>query len=71
MKRLLITLTDRDDHPTAFFQLLDEQLRNVFGRTRHNDLVKGSVFRPAFETIAIQTMHVRVAQILHPLLSLF
>src|SRR5438552_19163333 len=61
--KFLITETpDRNDHATAFFQLIDKRLGHVIGRARNNDLIKWRVLGPASVTVALFHMHIFVAE---------
>src|SRR5258708_33748251 len=59
VKLLIARNTDRDDHPAAVSQLIDESLGNMVRSTGHNDGVERRMLRPALVTIAGTHFHVK------------
>jgi hypothetical protein len=51
-------LAERDDKPTAFFQLRNESWRHFFRRTGDQNLVKGGVVGCALGAIADQDVDI-------------
>src|SRR5436190_23363088 len=57
-------ITNGNDHASALFQLIGEQLRNFIRRACHNDRIEWRMFRPTFVTIANLHVHIPVAETL-------
>src|SRR5207248_5378229 len=64
VKLLIAETADWNNHPTAFFQLIDQRLWHVIGRARDSDRVKWRMFRPAFVAVANFYLHIFVAETL-------
>ena len=64
MHDLLITRADGDDHGAAVLELVDQGLRNAFGRAGHDNLVEGSLFGPTLEPVTNPHVDVFVAKFL-------
>ena len=71
IQRLLMSFTDGHDDTASFGQLIDQRLRNVFRRTRNDDLVERSVFGPALIAVTNFGEHVLVFQLLQYLRRAF
>ena len=59
VKLLIARSTDRDDHPAAVLQLVDQRLGNMVRGTRHDDRVEWRMLRPALVPIAGEHFHVK------------
>src|SRR5207248_9217822 len=64
IKLLREPITDGNDHASALFELIGEQLRNFIRRACHNDRIEWRIFRPTFVTIADLHVHIPVAETL-------
>ncbi len=60
---MTVALADGNDHQAAFFELIDERLRDFFRRARDDDLVEGRDFGPTFIAIAGASVDVFVTEV--------
>ena len=63
--------SDRDDHPAALFELLQEFLGKLRSRRRDDDAVIWGIFWPALPAIAQPIVDVVDIQLAQPLLCFF
>src|SRR5690606_9776658 len=59
---LISRLADRDDHPPALLELLDQRLRHAIRCAGHDDRVKRRLLLPAEVAVAVTHLHVLVAK---------
>src|SRR5215467_15505787 len=55
--------SNRDHKPAADLELRLQRLRDCWATSRDDDAVIGCMFRPAFRAVAVQHMHIAVAQV--------
>ena len=59
VKLLIARSTERDNHPAAVLQLIDERLGDMLRGTGNNDGIVWRMLRPALVTIAGEHFHVK------------